>query len=155
MNETVTHPVPVRRRTLGLSFPVMLGLAALTLPRVVLHDLGLVHEGTFVNLLLVFVPLAIWIVTVLVARVPNPFLTLLVTGLVSGVLLVVTHQLLWDVAFADVTLQLGGSLADLAPGTQAVIMRGAAVVSGLFTGTIVGAVTGLVAWGVARLTRRA
>lgn len=40
----------------GFSRPALTGLAALGVPRVVLHDLGLVGEGAPINLLLVFVP---------------------------------------------------------------------------------------------------
>ncbi|WP_326639701.1 hypothetical protein OG884_33965 [Streptosporangium sp. NBC_01755] len=34
----------------------IIGLALLAAPRVVLHDLDVIHEGTFVNALFVFVP---------------------------------------------------------------------------------------------------
>ncbi|GIJ22164.1 hypothetical protein Vlu01_27880 [Micromonospora lutea] len=128
----------------------LLGLALLGLPRVVLHDLGLVHERTFVNLLLVVVPAAVWITVALAKRVPNPFLTLLAVGVIYGVLLALTHQLLWDVAF-DEQPTLGGNLTDLAPGAQALILRFFAAISSLFTGVIVGVVAGLAAWGLTRL----
>jgi hypothetical protein len=138
------------RPALGLPLLTLFGLALLGLPRVVLHDLGLVHERTFVNLLLVVVPPVVWISVVLVRRVPNPFLTLLVVGLLYGVLLALTHQFLWSVAF-DERPTLGGNLSDLAPGVQAVIVRFFAAISSLFTGVIVGVVTGLIAWGLSRL----
>lgn len=137
------------RPALGLPLPVLLGLALLGLPRVVLHDLGLVHERTFVNLLLVVVPPIVWITVALAKRVPNPFLTLLVVGLLYGVLLALTHQLLWHVAF-DEPPTLGGNLTDLAPGAQAVIVRFFAAISSLFTGVIVGVVAGVIAWALSR-----
>ncbi|MEG3632912.1 hypothetical protein [Micromonospora palythoicola] len=137
------------RPALGLPLPALLGLALLGLPRVVLHDLDLVHERTFVNLLLVVVPPIVWITVALVKRVPNPFLTLLAVGVLYGVLLALTHQLLWHVAF-DAPPTLGGNLTDLAPGTQAVIVRIFAVISSLFTGVIVGVVTGVIAWAISR-----
>ncbi|MGC5051390.1 hypothetical protein ACLQ2S_08070 [Micromonospora sp. DT48] len=140
------------RPALGLPLLTLLGLALLGLPRVVLHDLGLVHERTFVNLLLVVIPPVVWIAVVLAKRVPNPFLTLLVVGLIYGVLLAATHQLLWQVAF-DEQPTLGGNLADLAPGAQAVIVRIFAAISSVFTGVIVGVVAGLVAWGLSRADR--
>ena len=138
-----------RRRSLGLPLVALFGLALLGLPRVVLHDLDLVHERTFVNLLLVVVPPVVWIAVVLAKRVPSPFLTLLVVGLCYGVLLALTHQLLWNVAF-DEPPTLGGNLTDLAPGAQTVIIRVFAAISSLFTGVIVGVVTGLIAWGLSR-----
>ncbi|HLS32140.1 MAG TPA: hypothetical protein VK039_00995, partial [Brevibacterium sp.] len=55
----------------------ILGLALLAAPRVVLHDLGIITEGTAVNSVLVFVPLAVWIVVPLLLTVPRPFLTVL------------------------------------------------------------------------------
>lgn len=143
----VTSP---RRPALGLPLAALFGLALLGLPRVVLHDLDLVHEGTFVNLLLVVVPPAAWIAVALAKRVPNPFLTLLVVGLFYGVLLALTHQLLWGAAF-DEPPTLGGNLSDIAPGAQAIIIRVFAAISSLFTGVIVGVVTGLISWGLTRL----
>lgn len=144
-------------RLLGLPLIAIFGLALLTVPRVVLHDLHLIEEGTFVNLVFVVVPIVIWVVTVVVRRVPNPFVTLLAVGAVSGLFLALGHQLLWEVSFGDNPPRLGGNLADLAPGVQSVIMRGFATISSVFTGLMVGAVSGLVAWGIAglvRLTRR-
>ena len=44
------------RRTLGFSWPALVALAALAAPRVVLHDLGVIEEGSLVNGLFVFVP---------------------------------------------------------------------------------------------------
>ncbi|QKW11339.1 hypothetical protein [Verrucosispora sp. NA02020] len=145
MTATSSH-----RSMLGLPLLALFGLALLGLPRVVLHDLGLVHERTFVNLLLVVVPPVVWITVALVRRVPNPFLTLLAVGLCYGVLLAVTHQLLWDVAF-DEPPTLGGNLTDLAPGVQTVVIRFFATISSVFTGVIVGVVTGLVAWALSRV----
>ena len=52
------------RRALGFAWPVLVALAALAAPRVVLHDLGIVEEGSVANGLLVFVPPALWIAAV-------------------------------------------------------------------------------------------
>ena len=62
----------------------MLGLALLGVPRVILHDLDLLREGTAVNLALVAVPLLVWIAVVLLCRVDRPFTTLLMVGLLHG-----------------------------------------------------------------------
>ncbi|WP_340682587.1 hypothetical protein LCL61_28485 [Amycolatopsis coloradensis] len=138
------------RPSLGISRPGILGLAALGVPRVVAHDLGLV--GPVGNALLVFVPLAIWLAIVLWHRVPNPFLTLLMVGLVYGVLLGVTHQLLWTEAFPGGPPSLGGNLTGmLPPSSEAVVLRIFAFGSSLFTGLLTGAASGAVAWLLAKM----
>ncbi|HSK60427.1 MAG TPA: hypothetical protein VK935_15390 [Actinomycetospora sp.] len=43
-------------RTLGLSWPVLIALAALAAVRIPLHDLGIVEEGTALAAVLVVVP---------------------------------------------------------------------------------------------------
>ncbi|WP_160051812.1 hypothetical protein [Nocardiopsis sp. FR26] len=140
-----------QRSALGLPWTVLIVLALLAAPRVVLHDLGLIQEGTFVNALFVFVPPLVWIAVAVLARVPRPFLTLLVVGVLYGVFLALGHQLLWDTAWEGDPPALGGNLADLPPLAQSVILRGFAAVGGLLTGTVVGAVCGLAAWAVGRV----
>lgn len=134
----------------GLPLPVLVLLALLAAPRVVLHDLGIIHEGTLVNALFVFAPPLVWIVVVLWRRVPNPFLALVVVGLLYGVALMLGHQLLWHLTWEGEAPTLGGALADLPPMVQQVILRGFAALSSLVTGTIVGAISGLIAWAVSK-----
>lgn len=129
-----------------------LALALLGIPRVVLHDLDLLHEGTAVNLVFV-VPLLVWVAVVLACRVTRPFTTLLLVGLLHGAMLVVTHQLLWNAAFDGAPPQLGGNLADLDPTAQAIILRLTSVPSGLVTGALLGAITGAAAWLLSRRRR--
>lgn len=129
----------------GFGWPVLVGLAALAAPRVVLHDLDVVREGTFVNGLLVFVPLACWIAAVVWRRPVRPFLTLVVVGAIYGMFLAAGHQLLWEAAFEGAGPRLGDNLADVDPAVQEVLLRTAAVVSSLVTGVVVGVVTGAVA----------
>lgn len=143
-----------RRAVLGLPFMAIIGLALLAVPRVVLHDLDLISEGTPLNALFVFLPPVIWIAVVLWKRVPNPFLTLLVAGAFYGVFLALGHQILWNVSCGDNPPQLGGNLTNLSPVVQSVILRFFAIISSLFTGIIVGAITGLIAWGITAVTRR-
>ncbi len=132
----------------------IIGLALLAAPRVILHDLDMIHEGTAINALFVFLPPVVWIVVVLAARVPNPFVTILAIGVCYGILLALGHQLMWDVHVGDNPPRLGGNLSGLAPTVQAVLFRSFAALSSLVTGTVVGAVTGLVAWGLGVLIRR-
>lgn len=144
-----------KRHRLGLPFVALVGLALLAVPRVVLHDLDLIAEGTPLNALFVFVPVIIWIGVAWAVRVPNPFLTLLVVGALYGVFLALGHQLLWNVNAGGAQPQLGGNLSDIDPVLEAVIFRVFATISSLFTGVIVGAISGLVAWGLSAITRRA
>lgn len=131
----------------GLSAPAVFLLAALAVPRVVTHDLGIFEEGSFVNSLLVFAPPAIWLAVVLWRRVPNPFLILSVIGLVYGVMLAVGHQILWVAAYGGDPPSLGGNLEGvLAPALESLVLRTSAFLSGVLTGTFVGALVGGVAW---------
>ena len=132
-------------RPLGFSWPVLVALAALAAPRVVLHDLGALEEGSVVNGLFVFLPPAGWIAAVLWKRPPRPFATVVVIGAIYGVFLALGHQLLWDAAFGGNAPTLGGNLAGMDPGTQEIALRAAAVLSSLVTGTLVGVVTAAVA----------
>jgi hypothetical protein len=142
-------------RSTGLPLYALPALALLAVPRVVLHDLDVIQEGTAVNALLVFLPPVVWVAVVLRARVPNPFLTLLAVGAWYGVFLALGHQLLWEASFGDDPPRLGGNLAGrLSPGAEEVVLRAFAAVSSLFTGVLVGAVTGLAGWGLSRLTGR-
>ncbi|MBM7505142.1 hypothetical protein ACFPER_14265 [Agromyces aurantiacus] len=136
-----TTPTTVRRRPLGLPIMALVGLALLAAPRVVLHDLGIVTEENPLTILLVVVPVAVWIAVAVAMRVPNPFLTLLVVGAMYGVILALGHQVMWAEAFEGAPPVVFGS--ELVP-------RFAAIVSSLFTGTIVGALAGLIAWGIRR-----
>ncbi|GAA1485532.1 hypothetical protein [Brachybacterium fresconis] len=155
MNNQPLSSAPVRsaRHPLGLTIPAILGLALLAVPRVVLHDLSIIQSGTWVNSLFVFVPLIVWIVVVIAARVPRPFLTLLVVGICYGVLLATVHQVFWGASFPDGPPSLGGNLSQIDPALQAVFFRGATAISSLFTGTVIGVLTGLVAELVALVIR--
>ncbi|WP_291794674.1 MULTISPECIES: hypothetical protein [Brevibacterium] len=134
---------------------LVLGLALLGAPRVILHDLHILEEGTALNALFVYVPVLVWVAAVLFLRIRRPFLTLLLVGAVYGVLLAVIHQIFWTTAFPAGAPRLGGNLTELAPAAQNLILRGFAVLSSLVTGTLVGAVCGLVAAGLSALLARA
>jgi hypothetical protein len=138
------------RHRLGLPLWTIIALGLLAAPRVVLHDLDVIQEGTAINAVFVFVPLLVWIV-VAVWRADHPFLALLATGGVYGVCLAVGHHL-----FADVdSVSLGGNLAGrLSPGAEELVLRAAMTVSSVFTGLAVGTLCGVVAWVLARLVRQ-
>ena len=142
------------RRGLGLSLFMVVLLAAIAAIRVPLHDLGIVQEGSAAAGLLVFVPLAVWVGVALRRQVPRPLLALTVVGLAYGVMLAIIHQLFWGAAFGGDLPRLGGNLGGvLAPGVEATVFRVSAFFSSLLTGTMVGAVTGAVAWTISRLRR--
>ncbi|MEU6726599.1 hypothetical protein ABZ917_23105 [Nonomuraea wenchangensis] len=144
----------MRSKPFGLSLIAVLALAALGVPRAIAHDLGLV--GPAVNAVLVFLPIAVWLVVVLWKRVPNPFLTLLAIGVAYGVLLGVTHQVLWSASFGDDPPTLGGNLEGaLSPGTETMLLRTFAFGSSVMTGAGVGAAVGVVGWVGSRLLRAA
>jgi hypothetical protein len=120
---------------LGLPAWTIVALGLLAAPRVVLHDLDVIQEGTAVNAVFVFVPLVVW-VAVAVWRASNPFLALLATGGVYGGCLAVGHNLFWDPPDTDLPVWF---------------LRVAMTGSSLFTGLAVGTVCGVVAWGLTRL----
>lgn len=139
----------MRWPAVGVRPRTVVALAALGVPRIVAHDLGL--AGAVVNAVLVFVPLAVWIGWVLWRRVA-PLPALLSVGVVYGILLAITHQLLWTAAFDDPP-ELGGNLAGrFSPAIEDLVLRVASVSSSILTGVLLGAVAGVVAWGLARLS---
>ena len=147
-DDATAAAAPTQQRALGLPILALLGLAALGIPRVILHDLHLIEEGSPVTWILSLLPVAVWITVAVLKRVPHPFLTVLMIGVFYGVMLVITHQLLWESAFDGRTIAVGdGPIAALVP-------RIAAVPSGLFTGAVVGAIGGLIAAGIQGVRRR-
>ncbi|MEU8247857.1 hypothetical protein [Nonomuraea sp. NPDC048916] len=138
------------RDRLGLPASAVWGLALLGVPRVIAHDLRL--AGPVVNALLVFVPIAVWAAVVLWKRVPNAFVTLLAVGAAYGVLLAVTHQVLWESSFDGGPPSLGGNLAGaLPPAMEDLVLRIFALGSSLATGVGVGAAVGAVTWLITRI----
>lgn len=120
---------------LGLPLWIIVALGLLAAPRVVLHDLDVINEGSAVNAVFVFVPLVVW-VAVAVWRASNPFLALLATGAVYGVCLAVGHNIFWEAPDTDLPVWF---------------LRVAMTVSSVFTGVAVGTVCGVVAWGLRRV----
>ncbi|PGH43267.1 hypothetical protein COO58_01555 [Micromonospora sp. WMMA1996] len=129
------------RRALGFSWPALVGLAGLAAPRVALHDLDVVPEGTVVAALLAVGPPLVWVAVVLWRRPPRPFLTLVVVGALYGVFLAVGHQVFWDPSLG---MDAPG-LATISPGARESLLRASAAVSSLVTGTMVGVIAGGVA----------
>lgn len=128
---------------LGIPVITLLLLSLLGVPRVIAHDLSIVEEGSLINSILVFAPIIIWIVYIVWKDVNKPFLSLLLIGFFYGIFLAIGHQILWSFSL-DVPIQFGGNLSDLPQTTVNVIARIFAFFSSVITGTVVGAITGLV-----------
>ena len=82
-----TPPTP-RGLFSGVSWPLALGLGALALIRPLLRVTGVTDALSWVPFLPVATTILItvlWVVAVLIARIPRPFLTLLHTGVAYGV----------------------------------------------------------------------
>jgi hypothetical protein len=152
MTHNTPRPTPpaAQQRALGLPVIALIGLAAIALPRAILHDLHIISDSGPLTWILALGPVAVWVAVAVTKRVPKPFLTVLVIGIFYGIMLVITHQLLWDYAYEGDPPTLGNS------SMAAVIPRLFAVPSGLFAGALTGAVGGLIAWGIqAALTPKA
>jgi hypothetical protein len=137
------------RARLGLPIMALVGLATLGVPRVVVHDLDL--GGAAATWPLAIAPPVVWLVVVVARRVPQPFTTLLVIGALYGVMLAVTHQLLWTEAFDGNPPRLGDRFADAPDWVHTAVTRGVAILSSLATGALVGALVGAIG---AALNRR-
>ncbi|MBD7996208.1 hypothetical protein H9639_12955 [Arthrobacter sp. Sa2CUA1] len=131
------------RYSFGMPLLLMAGLALLGLPRAVLHDLQVIHEGAPVTWFLALAPVAVWILVTVRVRSPRPFLTVLVIGVMFGVMLAITHQLLWNFAFAGMPALLEAGPA----------LRLATVPGSLMTGAAIGAIGGLLALALTSLRR--
>ncbi|MFD1412990.1 hypothetical protein [Oceanobacillus jeddahense] len=128
---------------LGVPVLTLIVLSLLGVPRVILHDLSIIEEGSVVNSILVFAPIIIWIAYIVLKNVNKPFLSLLLIGFFYGIFLAIVHQILWNVAM-DTSIQLGGNFSNLPQAVSNIIVRTFAFFSGVTTGIIVGAITGAV-----------
>lgn len=135
---------------LGIGVFELLILSLLGVPRVILHDLSLIEEGTFVNALFVFVPVIIWVMYILFKNTRGPFLSMFILCCIYGVLLALTHQVLWTQSFPD-PVQLGGNLSNIPEAVSGGIARSFAFLSSLATGVVLGLILGFVTWALDRL----
>jgi len=140
-NPEPVHSAVKKRRPLGLSVLSLIALAALGVPRVILHDLHIIDEAHPASWILSLGPVAVWVAVAVVKKVPNPFLTVLTIGLIFAVMLSITHQLLWSSLFES-------------PGTAEAISRLSPIPGGLFAGLLLGGAGGLAAWGIRTMLNR-
>ena len=141
------------KEKLGVGIFELAALSLLGLPRVILHDLSVIEEGTFFNSLLVFVPVIVWIIYILRRKVKAPFLSMLLLCIIYGIILGITHQILWTQSFPE-GVQLGGNLSELPAAVSNAIIRGFAFLSSITTGTIMGLALGAVTWLLNQLLNR-
>lgn len=134
-----------RRRSLGLPWWALLGLAALAVPRVLVHDLQ-IEVAPWVTPVLALGPPAVWIAVALWRRVSSPVLTLVVIGMLYGVALGIGHNLMFESAFDGAPPTLGGNLeGNLPASVEMGVIRLGMMVSSILTGSLVGLISGLVA----------
>jgi hypothetical protein len=130
-------------------------LAALTLPRVIAHDLRLIEIDGPAYTALAVVPLLIWLLVAVFRRTQRPLVDFLVLGLAYGLFLGLTHQILWDASWAGSPPHIGGNLAGkINPFVESLILRAFAFGSSIVTGLVFGAAFGIVAVVAMKLRKR-
>ena len=133
---------------------VLMGLALLAIPRVVVHDLKLLPLDSLPYIALAVGPLLVWLGVAALWQTSRPWRDFLVLGLGFGILLGLTHQILWEVSWGDNMPHIGGNMAGkLSPGVEELVLRAFAFGSSLMTGLVFGAPFGLVALVASRLRR--
>lgn len=137
-----------------LPLAVIGALALLPIPRVVLHDLQAVSFDSLLYKLLAVVPFMAWVGVAVLRKTKRPFADFLTLGLVFGVLLAFTHQLLWDTAWDGNLPRIEGNLSgQLSPAVEAAVLRTASAISSLMTGLMAGFAVSLVAFGATKLRK--
>lgn len=126
----------------------LVGLAAIGLPRVILHDLHIIDSAHPLSWILTLGAVAVWVAVTVARKAPRPFLTVLTIGVIFGIMLVITHQILWGYLYADNPEFLNND------GIAGNVSRLAVIPGGLFAGAALGAVGGLIAWGIRTVLRR-
>ena len=138
-----------------LSLGLLVFLAALSIPRVVVHDLDLISLKSGLYTLLAVGPLLVYFVFAVARPYKRPFYTFIVLGLIFGLLLALTHQLTWSASWGDKLPHLGGNLEGVLPGAvENLVLRGFTLGSSVMTGLTEGALFGIVALVAQRLRSR-
>ena len=130
-------------------------LAALTLPRVVAHDLSLIEIDGPLYTALAVAPLLIWLLVAIFRKTQRPFFDFLVVGLAYGLFLGLTHQILWDASWGGNPPHIGGNLTGkFNPIVESLILRAFALGSSIATGLVFGVGFGLVAFVATKVRNR-
>ena len=136
-----------------LSYTTVVLLAALTIPRVPIHDLKLLSFDSPLYKVLAVVPFLVWLLVALLRRTTRPLYDFLAVGMTYGIFLGLTHQVLWNASWNGDTPQLGGNLANIDPSLENIIVRMFGFCSSVMTGLIIGLLFGLIAY-AAQLARK-
>jgi len=126
-----------------LPFNIIFILAALAVPRVIIHDLHLADLNSVPYKALATVPYLIWLAVAIGHKSGTPLKDFLMIGGTFGALLAATHQLLWDSAIKTADIDMSVSLD---PSAEQLVLRTAAIISSLLTGLIIGGFFGCIAW---------
>jgi hypothetical protein len=127
-------------------------LALLFIPRVVFHDLKLIAFDAFFYKFLAVAPLIIVLLVALLRRTKRPFYDFLLFGLMYGLFLALTHQILWDVSWGSNLPHIGGNLeGKFSPVTEGLILRTFAFISSVITGLVAGVAFGVIATVAAKI----
>jgi hypothetical protein len=136
-------------KRMNTSLPILLiiVLAALAVPRAVLHDLHAIPLDSPIYTVLAIVPFAIWALFALLGKSKRPIYDFLVLGIIFGLMLAITHQLTWDASWGGNLPHLHGNLeGKLNPVVESLLLRTAAFISSLLTGVVFGGIVALIAW---------
>lgn len=145
--------MPQKLKT-SLPILVIVLLAALAVPRVVMHDLHTVPLDSPIYLVFAIVPFAIWMLFALSGRSKRPIYDFMVLGIIFGLMLAITHQLTWDASWGSNPPQLQGNLdGKIDPAVEGLLLRAATFVSSFMTGVVVGGITAAIAWAATRVRR--
>ncbi|WP_181274242.1 hypothetical protein [Brevibacterium oceani] len=80
-----------------MSWWTMVGLAALSLPRTVLSDLGVIEtDGSVLYFVLALGLYTVWLAVAVLRRTSRPLRDHLLAGVLYGLSLVIVHELLWS-----------------------------------------------------------
>lgn len=122
-------------------------LAAIAVPRVVIHDLHILPLDSPGYKALAIVPFVIWGLVALFGKSKRPLYDFLILGIIFGLMLAITHQLTWDTSWGNTPPQLHGNLeGKLDPVVESLLLRTGAFISSLVTGLALGGVTAIIAW---------
>lgn len=126
-------------------------LAALALPRVIIHDLHLADLSSAPYKALATVPYLIWFLVAILHKSNTPLKDFLMMGAMFGALLALIHQVLWESALktADINMSI-----TLDPSVEQIVLRTAAIISSLLTGLVIGGFFGCIAWAANAIRRR-
>lgn len=139
----------------SIPFLIIVLLAALAIPRVVIHDLHALPLDSIGYKALAIIPFALWVLVALLGKSKRPVHDFLVLGLVFGLMLAITHQITWDASWGNNPPQLQGNFEGaLSPAIESLLIRTSAVFSSLITGLALGGATALIAWGASKVRKR-